>query len=339
MDLTTRYLGFELPHPFMPGASPLADDLDTVRRLEDVGAAAIVMRSLFEEQLVGEQLATFHSMEEPANSFGEAMTYMPSPPDFVLGPDEYLEQLSRIKSAVSIPVIASLNGNSPGGWLEYSQLMAQAGADALELNVYEVATNPDEKGETIEQRTLEMVRSVVAKVDIPVAIKLSPYYTSMASFARALEQAGVHGMVLFNRLYQPDFDIEELEIERSLHLSDSSELLLRLTWLAVLSGHTSASLAASGGVHTAVDAIKAVMAGAHAVQMVSALLRQGPEHLGRIRQGVSDWMEEHEYDSLAQMQGNMNLKHCPDAKAFERTNYMHLLQSWRPYVAGESNRR
>jgi dihydroorotate dehydrogenase (fumarate) len=316
----------------MPGASPLADDLDTVRRLEDAGAAAIVMRSLFEEQLVGEQLATFRSMEEPAHSFGEAMTYMPSPPDFVLGPDEYLEQLSRIKAAVSVPVVASLNGNSPGGWLEYSQLMAQAGASALELNVYEVATNPEESSEAIEQRTLEMVRSVVSKVDIPIAVKLSPFYTSLASFARALEKAGARGMVLFNRLYQPDFDIEELEIERSLHLSDSSELLLRLTWLAVLSGNTGASLAASGGVHTAVDAIKAIMAGAHAVQMVSALLRHGPDHLRAIRQEVVAWLEEHEYESLAQMQGNMNLQHCPDAKAFERTNYMHLLQSWRPYV-------
>jgi dihydroorotate dehydrogenase (fumarate) len=334
MDLTTRYLGFELPHPFMPGASPLADDLDTVRRLEDAGAAAIVMRSLFEEQLVGEQLATFHSMEEPANSFGEAMTYMPSPPDFVLGPDEYLEQLSRIKAAVSVPVVASLNGNSPGGWLEYSQLMAQAGADALELNVYEVATNPEEGSEAIEQRTLAVVRSVVEKVDIPVAIKLSPFYTSLASFARALEGAGAQGMVLFNRLYQPDFDVDELEIERSLHLSDSSELLLRLTWLAVLSGNTGASLAASGGVHTAIDAIKAIMAGAHAVQMVSSLLRHGPEHLRAIHQGVVDWMEEHEYESLAQMQGNMNLQRCPDPKAFERTNYMHLLQSWRPFAAG-----
>jgi dihydroorotate dehydrogenase (fumarate) len=332
MDLTTRYLGFELPHPFMPGASPLADDLDTVRRLEDAGAAAIVMRSLFEEQLVGEQLATFHSMEEPAHSFGEAMTYMPNPPDFALGPEEYLEQLHRIKSTVSVPVFASLNGNTPGGWLEYSQLMAQAGADALELNVYEVATNPDESGDALEQRTLEIVRSVVAKVDIPVAVKLSPFYTSLASFARALEQAGARGMILFNRLYQPDFDIEELEIERSLHLSDSSELLLRLTWLAVLSGNTGASLGATGGVHTAVDAIKTIMAGAHAVQMVSALLRNGPDHLRTVRQEVAHWMEEHEYESLAQMQGNMNLQHCPDAKAFERINYVHLLHSWQPYV-------
>lgn len=334
MDLTTRYLGFELPHPFMPGASPLADDLDTVRRLEDVGAAAIVMRSLFEEQLVGEELATFRSMEEPANSFGEAMTYMPSPPDFVLGPDEYLEQLSRIKSAVSVPVIASLNGSSPGGWLQYSDLMAQAGADALELNVYAVATDPQESGELVERQTLEMVRSIVASVDIPVAIKLSPFYTSLPSFARLLGEAGASGMVLFNRLYQPDLDIEELEVERSLHLSDSSELLLRLTWLAVLSGQTSASLAASGGVHTAIDAIKAIMAGAHAVQMVSALLRHGPNHLRKVRQEVADWMEEHEYESLAQMRGNMNLQHCPDPKAFERINYMHLLQSWQPFVGG-----
>lgn len=332
MDLTTRYLGFDLPHPFMPGASPLADDLDTVRRLEDAGAAAIVMRSLFEEQLVGEQLATFHSMEEPANSFGEAMTYMPAPPDFALGPDEYLEQLRRIKAAVSVPVFASLNGNSPGGWLEYSELMAQAGADALELNVYEVATNPNESSEAVEQRTLEMVRSVVGKVNIPITLKLSPFYTSLASFAGALEVAGASGLVLFNRLYQPDFDIEELEIQRSLHLSDSSELLLRLTWIAVLSGNSGVSLAASGGVHSASDAIKAIMAGAHAVQMVSALLRHGPDHLRTIRQQVVDWMEEHEYESVGQMQGNMNLQRCPDAKAFERTNYIHLLQSWRPYV-------
>jgi dihydroorotate dehydrogenase (fumarate) len=332
MDLSTSYLGFDLPHPFMPGASPLADDLDNVRRLEDAGASALVLRSLFEEQLVGEQLATHAYLEHPADSFAEALTYLPAPDDFVLGPEDYLEQLQRIKEVVRIPVFASLNGTTRGGWLEFARLLEQAGADALELNVYQLPTDLDAKGEELERETLAMVREVKASIAIPVAVKLSPFYTSLASFARELDEAGADGLVLFNRFYQADLDPEALTVERTLHLSSSAELLLRLRWLAILSGRLSASLAATGGVHTAFDAVKAVMVGAHAVQIVSALLQHGPEHLMTLRREVAEWMEDHGYDSLAQMRGSMNLARCPDPKAYERANYMLILQSWQGYL-------
>jgi dihydroorotate dehydrogenase (fumarate) len=332
VDLSTKYLGFELPHPFMPGASPLADNLDVVRRLEDAGAAAIVMRSLFEEQLTGEQLASHSFMEVPAESFAEAHSYMPWPHEFRLGPEQYLEQLRKVKEIVSIPLIASLNGTSPKGWLEYGRSMVEAGADALELNVYEIATNPDESPEMLEKRVLEMVRVVSSQTSVPISIKLSPFYTSLVHLASRLDQADVQGMILFNRFYQPDIDVEELEIVPTLRLSDSSELLLRLHWLALLSGRVKASLAVSGGVHTALDAVKALMTGAQAVQLVSALLQRGPQHLQTMREGLTRWMEEHEYDSLQQMVGCMNFLRCPDPKGLERVNYMRMLQSWKGFV-------
>jgi dihydroorotate dehydrogenase (fumarate) len=333
MDLSTNYLGLSLPHPFMPGASPLVDDLDLVRRLEDAGAAAIVMHSLFEEQLTGEELATHHYLEGSAHSHAEATTYLPAPDDFRLGPEEYLEQLRKVKAAVALPVIGSLNGTTPGGWLDYSRLMVEAGADALELNVFQLATDAGQGAEEIEQRTLEMVRAVVAAVAVPVAVKLTPAYTSLPHFARRLEQAGARGLVLFNRFYQPDIDVDELRPVPALRLSDSSELLLRLRWLAILSERVDLSLAASGGVHTALDAVKAIMTGAHAIQLVSALLRNGPEHLRILREGVIRWMEEHDYDAVRQMQGSMNLLRCPNPSAFSRANYVRILQSWEGFVA------
>jgi dihydroorotate dehydrogenase (fumarate) len=329
MDLSTTYLGFTLPHPFMPGASPLVDDLDMVRRLEDAGAAAIVMHSLFEEQLVGEQLAHAAYTEGPAESFPEALSYFPRQADFTLGPDEYLEQLRRIKAAVKVPVIASLNGRSAGGWLSYARLLAAAGADALELNVYELATDPGEGAAAIEERLLAMVRAVRDIVPIPLAVKLSPYYTALAHLASELDRAGVDGLVVFNRLYQPDIDTEQLEVAHRLQLSHSYELPLRLTWLAVLAAQVRASLAVSGAVHSGLDAVKTVMAGAHAVQMVSALLRHGPEHLRTVREATAQWLETHEYESLRQLQGSMNLQRCPDPQAFARANYLQVLQSWR----------
>jgi dihydroorotate dehydrogenase (fumarate) len=313
----------------MPGASPLADELDTVRRLEDAGAAAIVLRSLFEEQLTREQMATYRAVDGPAHSFAEALTYLPAAPDFVLGPDEYLEQIRKIKAAVRVPVIASLNGTTEGGWLGYARLMEEAGADALELNVYFLATDFDESSELIERRTLHMVSAVKTVVRVPVAVKLSPFYTSLAHFARRLYQFGADALVLFNRFYQPDIDPEALEVRPALRLSDSSELLLRLRWLAILSGRTGPTLAVSGGVHTPEDAVKALMAGADVVQMVSALLRGGPERLAEFPRALASWLEEHEYDSLAQLRGSMNLLRCPDPAAHERTNYMTILQSWR----------
>jgi dihydroorotate dehydrogenase (fumarate) len=328
MDLSTTYLGFQLPHPFMAGAGPMADTVESVKRLEDAGAAAITMRSLFEEQIASEQLATSRSMDTPANSFAEALSYFPSPEEFVLGPDEYLEQIRKNKAAVDIPVIASLNGTTLGGWLDYANLMQQAGADALELNVYYLATDPDETGAALERRTVEMVGAVKKAVSIPVAVKVSPYYSSMANVAKHLDACSADGLVLFNRFYQPDIDVEELQVVSDLNLSNSGALLLRLRWLAILSGRIRASLAVTGGVHTALDAIKAVMCGANAVQMVSALLKNGPQHLAKVRNEVSKWLEEHEYESLRQMQGSMSLQKCPDPKAFERANYMHILQSW-----------
>lgn len=330
VDLSTRYLGLELPHPFMPGASPLVDDLDLVRRLEDAGAAAIVLRSLFEEQIRAESWAVHSALEEPSHSFAEATSYLPEPSDFKLGPHEYLEQLLRIRESVAVPVIGSLNGTSWGGWLEYGRLIEQAGADALEINLYQVITDPDRSGEMAEAETLAVVGELASKLRIPVAVKLSPFYTALAHFAQRLVDVGAAGIVLFNRFYQPDLDLEALETRRSLQLSSSSELLLRLRWLAILSGRVKTSYAVTGGVHTSEDALKAVFAGADAVQVVSLLLKSGPEALISLRSEMSDWLEEHGYESLAQAKGTLNLSHTPDPSAYERGNYMHILQSWEP---------
>ena len=328
MDLSTNYLGFRLPHPIMPGASPLAKEMDSVRRLEDSGAPMIVMHSLFEEQITGEALAMTAYADATAESFAEAMSYLPSPPEFTIGPDEYLTMVQRIKKTVAVPVVASLNGATEGGWLSYAQLMEEAGADALEMNVYELASDLEESGAQVEERIIRVLSAVKENLSIPVAVKLSPYFSSMAHMAQRLQDAGADGLILFNRFYQPDLDTENLEVVRSLRLSDARELPLRLRWLAMLSGRLKVSLGASGGVHGAQDVIKAVMTGAHAVQMVSALLRHGPERLALVLAEVSAWLEEHEYESLEQMQGSMNLIRCPDPKAFARANYMHILQSW-----------
>jgi dihydroorotate dehydrogenase (fumarate) len=329
MDLTTNYLGLRLPHPLMPGASPLADSLDTVKRLEDAGAAAIVLRSLFEEQITREQAGLVYHMEVTSASSAEALSYFPNPDEFVFGPTDYLEQIRKIKAAVSVPVIASLNGTTSEGWLSYAKTIQEAGADALELNVYFIATDPKETGAHVEQRTVEILKAVKKAISIPVAVKLSPFFSSVAHLAHELDGAGVDGLVLFNRFYQPDIDVEALEVVPSLHLSDSSELLLRLHWLAILCGQVKASLAATGGVHTGVDAVKAIMAGASAVQVVSRLLHDGPQRLLTIYQGMKHWMEEHDYESLEQMRGSMSLRKSPDPAAFERGNYMKVLRSWK----------
>jgi dihydroorotate dehydrogenase (fumarate) len=331
MDLSTTYMGFDLPHPLIPGAGPLSARLDSVRQLEDAGAPLIVLYSLFEEQITREGIAIARSMETPKECYAEALTYFPEPEEFDLGPDEYLEHVRRVKAAVSVPVIASLNGTTPGGWLRYAQLIEEAGADGLELNLYEVAADPDETGEQVESRELEIVRTVKLSLGIPIAVKLSPFYSSLSNFARRLDEVA-DGLLLFNRFYQPDINVEDLEVERVVHLSDSSELLLRLRWLAILFGKVQASLAVSGGVHSPVDAIKAVMAGASAVQMVSALLRHGPGHLEHVRQGMVEWMEEHEYHSLRQMHGSMSLIRTPEPGAYERANYAKILQTWESHV-------
>ena len=329
MDLTTKYLGLELAHPLMAGSSPLAADLDKVRRLEDAGAAAIVMPSLFEEQIEMEQAASLAHEDAHAESSAEATSYFPRPEGYRLGPDDYLALLARVKAAVKVPVIASLNGVTKGGWLSYAGQMQKAGADALELNVYHVPTDPKVTGEQLEGTVVEMVKEIKKGVTIPVAVKLAPFYSSLPHFAHRLEAAGADGLVLFNRFYQPDIDVEQLEARRTLRYSTSAELNLRLRWLAILSGRLRPSLAASGGVHTAEDVVKAVMAGAHAVQVVSALLQQGPAHLKRLREELSRWLEQHEYESLDQMRGSMSLVKSPDPQAYERANYIQILQGWK----------
>ncbi|MCC6418828.1 MAG: dihydroorotate dehydrogenase-like protein [Gemmataceae bacterium] len=327
MNLSTTYMGFELPHPLIPGASPLTADLDAVRRLEDAGAPMVIMHSLFEEQIVREELAITRALETPKESYAEALSYLPEPDEFQLGPDEYLEQIRKLKAAVAVPVIGSLNGTTKGGWLEHARRIEQAGADGLELNLYELAMEPDEPGEAVERRGLEVVRTVKASVGIPVAVKLSPFYSSIANYARRLDEAGADALVLFNRFYQPDIDVEQQEVLR-VYLSSPSELLLRLRWIGALAGRVRPALAATGGIQTAVDVIKAVMVGAQAAQMVSALLRRGPYHLKEVREEVARWLDQHECESLRQIQGSMSLLRCPDPGAYHRANYIRLLQSW-----------
>ena len=329
MNLSTTYLGLKLAHPLMPGASPLSTDLDTVRRLEDAGAAAIVMHSLFEEQIAMEQAAALDHVDAHDESSAEATSYFPRPEAYRLGPDDYLALIAKIKAAVKVPVIASLNGVTKGGWLSYAKQMQQAGADALELNVYYLPTDPAMTSEHVEVTAVEMVQEVKKNITIPVAVKLGPFYSSLPNVARRLETAGADGLVLFNRFYQPDIDVEQLEAKRTLQYSTSAELNLRLQWLAILSGRLRPSLAASGGVHTATDVVKAVMAGAHAVQVVSALLQKGPAYLRQLRDELSRWLEAHEYESLGQMRGSMNLVKSPDPTAYERANYIQILQGWK----------
>jgi dihydroorotate dehydrogenase (fumarate) len=330
MDLSTSYLGFALPHPLMPGASPLGDTLDSVKRLEDAGAAAIVLRSLFEEQITRDETGTVQGILVPEESDSEALSYFPPPEDFTFRPDDYLEHIRRVKAAVDVPVIASLNGTSRAGWLRYGRLMQDAGADALELNLYYVPTDPRETGAEVEQRLLHAVRQVKWSVTMPVAVKLSPFFSSLPAVASELDALGAEGLVLFNRFLQPDIDPEMLLAAPRLQLSTPDELLLRVRWLAILYGRVEASLAATGGVQTGVDALKAVMAGAHAVQVVTALLTHGPGHLLRMRRDLQHWLEEHEYESLRHAQGSMSLLRSSDADLFERGSYMRILHSWRP---------
>jgi len=328
MDLSTSYLGIRLPHPLVPGASPLSDDLDTVRQLEDAGAGAIILRSLFEEQISREQEATRDHWDRHDEAFAEAVTFFPSPDSFVLGPDEYLNHVQRVKQAVRIPVLGSLNGMTPGGWLSYARLIEQAGADALELNVYHAPTDFEMSADEVERQTIEMLRAVKDGLKIPLAVKLSPFFTAFAHFARRLDDAGADGLVLFNRYYDPDIDVRELSVLRTLQLSDSAELPLRLRGIAALAGRVKASLAVTGGVHTALDVVKSTMAGAHITQMVSALLKNGPGHLRKVRADLEAWMEENEWSSLNEMRGNLSQERIPNPQVYERANYMLMLQTW-----------
>jgi dihydroorotate dehydrogenase (fumarate) len=314
-----------LPHPLIVGAGPLGDDLDRVRALEDAGASLIVLRSLYEEEITGEQMDGFFNTESYSESFAEAGTFSPEPTS-TLGPEEYLNHLRLIKNAVYIPVIASLNGITPGGWISYAKLLEQAGADGLELHVYHAASDMTMSADDVERQAVQIVRDVKRTLRIPVAVKLAPLLTAFAHFAKQLDTAGADGLVLFTRFHRVDIDVTELDVIRTLPLSDSSELPMRLRGAAALSGRVKASIGITGGVHTGLDVIKATMAGAHATQMVSALLRHGPNHLRTVRREVELWMEENEWESLNEMRGNMSLQRIPDPAAYERANFRMALR-------------
>ncbi|HPW54928.1 MAG: dihydroorotate dehydrogenase-like protein [Thermoanaerobaculaceae bacterium] len=330
MDLSTSYLGLKLANPLLVGSSPLVDEMDTVQRLAEAGIGGIVMHSIFEEQITREQLGTIMDMELHAESFAEALSYFPHPEEYRLGPEKYLEQIRKVKETTGLPVIGSLNGVTPAGWLDYAKQVEQAGADALELNVYYLPTQVWETGDEVEKRTLDIVKTVRAAVKLPLAVKLSPFFSSIPNLAQRLETAGAGALVIFNRFFQPDIDIEALEPKVHLELSTSDELLLRLRWLAILHGQIKCDLAVTGGVHTAHDAIKALMAGASAVQLVSVLLAKGPEQVKVIRDVMRTWFEEHEYESMEQVIGSMSLQRSPNSQTFTRANYQRLLAGWRP---------
>lgn len=332
-DLRTTYLGLKLEHPIIAGASPMCDTLDGARRLEDGGAAAIVLRSLYEEQLRAESMATHASMAGPAEAFAEAISYFPDPEDFVLGPQEYLRHLTRVKEALGIPVIASLNGVIPGRWLDYATMMEQAGADAVELNLYEVVTNPRADSTSIERSNAALITAIRERTKLPIAVKLSPFYTSLPNVASRYLEAGATALVLFNRFFEPDLDIERIEVTPHLELSSARELLLRLRWLAILSGSLHGELAVSGGVQDEIGVVKSIMCGANAVQVVSEVLRHGPGRFAQLRAGLNEWLDEYEYVSVRQMHGCMNIKRCPDPNAHTRAQYLKMLHTWKPEMA------
>ncbi|MEJ2289019.1 MAG: dihydroorotate dehydrogenase-like protein [Deinococcales bacterium] len=329
VDLSTRYLGLDLAHPLVPSASPLSQTLDGIRRMEDAGASAVVMYSLFEEQIAHESLSLEHYLSYGSESYAEALSYFPEPQDYNVGPDGYLELIRDAKASVDIPIIGSLNGASPGGWTHYAKLIQDAGADALELNIYHVATDPSMSGDDVERLYLDVLRDVREMVSIPLAVKLSPYFSSMANMAQRLARSGANGLVLFNRFYQPDFDLEALEVGPHLVLSDSDELRLPLRWIAILYGRVQADFALTSGVHTHLDVLKGLMAGANVTMLASELLKNGIWRITDIVEDIKAWMTEHEYGSVAQMLGSMSQQHVADAAAFERANYMRTLQSFR----------
>ncbi len=329
-DLSTTYLGLKLASPLVPSASPLTANLDMLKRLEEAGAAAVVLPSLFEEQIEHDQIDLHALLEYGTDSFGEALTYFPELDVYNAGSEDYLEHLAAAKEALSIPVIASLNGVSTGGWTRYASLVQETGADALELNVYAVETDPDASAASIEERTLQLVARVREAVTIPLAVKVGPYYSAFANVARQLADAGADGLVLFNRFLQPDIDLETLDVTPQIALSTSAELLLRLRWIAILRGRVPASLAATGGVHTAEDVLKLLLVGADVTMLASALLQRGPELLPELRADVEAWLTEREYESVEQLKGSMSQASCPDPAAFERGNYMRALVSYAP---------
>jgi len=332
IDLSTSYLGLTLASPFMTGASPLGDHLDTVRRLEDAGCAAIVLHSLFEEQITQAASGRIHQMDPLAGEFATVLSYFPQPEHYPHSPDAYLEHLRKVKAAVKIPVIGSLNGTTPAAWLKVARLIEQAGADAIELNMYEVVTEPEQSALAVEDGLRQIVQDLKHEVTIPIAVKLSPFFTAFSHVARELDRAGADGLVIFNRFMQPDIDIRHLTVWPRLELSDSTELLLRLRWLAILRGHVRGSLAVTGGVATANDGIKAILAGADAVQMVSAILRHGPSYFASMREELRRWMESLGFSRLDEVRGRLSLANTEAPSAFERAQYIRTVSGWRSWL-------
>ncbi len=329
IDLTTKYMGLTLKNPIVPSASPLTKKVSGIKQMEDAGAAAITMYSLFEEQIDLEALAQHAFLEQTVFMSAEATAYFPKSADYNRGPDGYLDLIREAKASVGIPVIGSLNGVTTGGWTRYAKMIEEAGADALELNVYLIPTRANLSSEGVENTYLDILREVKAQVKIPVAMKLSPFFSAMPNMAHRLDRAGADALVLFNRFYQPDFDLEELSVTPHLMLSTPWEMRLPLRWVAILSGHVSASLALTSGVHTAEDAVKAVMAGANIVNVCSALLEKGPGYIAELVNGFGEWMEAHEYESVDQMKGALSQRNVAEPAAFERANYMKVLGSWK----------
>ncbi len=329
MDLKTRYLGLNLRTPLVPSASPLSDSVDNLKRMEDAGASAVVLHSLFEEQLTREREAIDFHLEHGTESFAEALSYLPKPEDFRVGPEGYLELIRKAKEAVKIPIIASLNGVSIGGWVDYAKKIEEAGADALELNVYFIPTDTTRPAADIEQTYVDILKAVKFVVSIPVAMKLSPFFSNMANMARSLDEAGADALVLFNRFYQPDVDLDNLEIRPNVLLSTPQALRLPLRWIAILYGRVKTDLAATSGIHTAHDALKVLLAGANVAMLCSALLSQGIDHIREVEKGMVEWMKERGYESIGQLVGSMSQKNCADPSAFERAQYMQAVLSYK----------
>lgn len=330
MDLSTIYLGMKLRTPLVVSASPLSQEIDNIKRMEDAGASGVVLYSLFEEQLKLERLELHHHLTQGTESFAEALTYFPEPEEFYLGPDGYLEHIRKAKEAIEIPIIASINGTSVSGWTDYARRIEQAGADGLELNIYYIPTDMDLASAEVEQTYIDILRAVKSVVKIPVALKLGPFFSNMANMVRRLVDAGADGLVLFNRFYQPDIDLETLEVQPNVLLSTPQALRLPMRWIAILYGRVRVSLAATSGIHHAQDVLKLLMVGANVTMLCSVLFRHGIEQIGVIEQGMRQWMEEREYQSVVQMQGSMSQKHCADPTAFERAQYMRAIKSYVP---------
>jgi len=328
VDLSTRYLGLELKHPIVASASPLTGTIDSLRRLEDSGVAAVVLPSLFEEQIEHDEMSAHNLMLYGAELSPEARGFFPEQQQYNTGPDRYLKLIAEAKAALRVPVIASLNGHTPGGWTGMARQFEQAGVDAIELNVYFLATNPDDSSAAVEARYIDLVKSVASQVKVPVAVKVAPYFSAMANMAHRLAQAGAAGLVLFNRFLQPDIELEELQVAPHLMLSTSDELRLALRWIAILRGRVRTSLAATGGAHTPEDVLKLLLAGADCVMVASSLLRRGPAHIGDLVRGIETWLADREYKSVTQMKGSLSQQACPDPDAFERANYMKALTSY-----------